>query len=130
MFSFHSQFLFFLVVEAIQTKIWLFHMKNVTSGLCTRKKGSAVSFPFITEAVAEDTCRFRKNYLTNCMEYTQVKMCLKSGILASIWYCKLQGFQISQWLYPLDPHQGSALELLGPYTGWPLSWKSEKSQEK
>ena len=38
--------------------------------------------------------------------YTQVKMHLKSGILASIWYCKMQGSQS----FLLDPHQGSALD--------------------
>ena len=34
--------------------------------------------------------------------YTQVKIHLKSGILASTWYCKMQGSQKFQGFCPLD----------------------------
>ena len=40
--------------------------------------------------------------------YTNVKMHLKSRILASVWYCKMQGSQSFRGLRPLDPtHWGT-----------------------
>ena len=51
---------------------------------------------------------------------TQIKMYQESGFLGSFfWYCILQDRCSFQGLRPLDPHQGSALDPLGPYSAPP-----------
>ena len=64
------------------------------------------------------------------MEYIQVKMHLKSGILASIWHCKMQGFQSFQQLCPLDPHQCLGHDNISLRNPWILPILDMYSHEK